>query len=165
MVPSMSWCAKRVPELDPTNPVDLNLIQHHHMFTIKNVQAQSNTYMGNQTHQAKDAIVLMFTFLCDSITSRVGVRISTDMEKFTMQAKDDGPSYLQAILLKFDVETRVTICHLKQKLQCLLRAITELEYDVAAITNQVKEIVHYLTAGVGNPQSILLFASLMPISR
>jgi hypothetical protein len=135
-----------IPNQDPTNPNDFNLIQHHRVLTLENVRAHAATYMGNQSRNAQDAS-MMFTFLRDSMTPGVRARMSTEADKYQIGGNNNGPCYLKTLLIKYYVETRATNFHLRQRLQRLTKTMVDMKSDIAAFNDHVQEIIQNLAAG------------------
>lgn len=145
-----------INDQDPVNPQDRNLLQHHRMLTIENVQAHATTYVGTQTRIAQDAS-MMYEFLRDSLTEGARARLATDSVKYTINGLRNGPCYLKTLLIKFYVETRATNFHLRQKLQRLPTTIAEMKFDIATFNDHVRELVQDLAAGGETSNDLIVY--------
>ena len=81
-----------------------HLITAHRRLTLEDVCFHVMQYVGNPTRTAQDA-VMMFTFLCDLLTTDARSQVTLEVEKYTVNGTVDGPCFLKAILLKFHVKT------------------------------------------------------------
>jgi hypothetical protein len=126
------------------------------MLTLENVRTHAQTYVGQQTRRAQDA-VWMYEFLRESLSDAAKMRIALQLELCQVNDTPDGPCYLKTILLTFFVETNATDFHLREKLHNLPAKMKELTSDVSLFNQYVRETVSDLASGGGASDDLLVY--------
>ena len=122
-----------------------HLITAHRHLTLKNVHHHAMQYIRQPICTAQDA-VMMFAFICDSLTSDTHAQVTLEAHKYMINGMTNGPCFLKVVLIQFHVETNAIGFHLGTCSILLPKTIIMLNLDITTFNLTVQEITKELAA-------------------
>jgi hypothetical protein len=126
------------------------------MLSLENVRAHAATYIVQENRMAQDAY-WMYEFLRDSLMDAARICLSVESMRYIVNGREDGPSYLKALLIKFHVETNATNFHLKESLSLLPNRMKGLKSNVVKFNDIVSSIIVDLAAGGETSSNLIVY--------
>ena len=138
-------------------PTSYNRMHNYGRMSLQDVQAKALTYVGMQGRKAQDSYML-YNFLIESLTDSFKVQVLLYEQDYTITpmggqpAMKDGPTLLKMLIMLTYIDNQATTAHIRETLIDMTYKLTNLQGDITAFNDWVREQVHQLAAqGMSTP--------------
>jgi hypothetical protein len=101
-----------------------NITTHYGKLSVDECIAHARTYVGTQTRQAQDAVML-FQFLHNSITDNARLLLMSDADVYTVAGESDGIVFFKLIVGRASIDTNAKVNMIRQKIANLKVALRD----------------------------------------
>ena len=119
-----------------------DLIRDYGQITINDINVTARDWLGQPTRDAQNS-QMMYDCLAASLTTTAFNKVSTIAHQYTFVINDqvhkDGPSFLKSIIMKTQIDTRVTTSLVRANLSSLDAYLPTINYDIEAFNEYVTD--------------------------
>ena len=132
-------------------PASYNLVRNYGQMSLQDIQAKALTYVGIQGREAQDSYML-YNFLIELLTDSFKVHVLLYKLDYTITpmggqpAMKDGPTLLKRLIMLTYIDNRATTAHIRETHIDMMYQLTNLQGDITAFNDWVREQVHQLAA-------------------
>ena len=134
----------------PTADGIKDLIDLYGLIELGDVKAHAMTYENEGGRNAQNASQ-MYEFLYNSLTKEAKLMVLSDYSDYTIVNEDgvhinNGSTFLKVIIRNTTVDTRSTVCHLRENMKHLEVKMIDLGYDIDQFNQYVTSQIEQLAA-------------------
>ena len=132
-------------------PTSYNLVRNYGQMSLQDVQAKALTYVGIQGREAQDSYML-YNFHIESLTDSFKAQVLLYEQDYTITpmggqpAMKGGPTLLKWLIILTYIDNRATTAHIRETLIDMMYQLTQLQGDITAFNDWVREQVRQLAA-------------------
>ena len=132
-------------------PTSYNLVHNYGRMSLQDVQTKALTYVGLQGREAQDTYML-YNFLIESLMDAFKAQVLLYEQDYTitpmggLPAMKDGPTLLKRIIMLTYIDNQATTAHIRETLIEMTHQLTNLQGDITAFNDWVREQVQQLAA-------------------
>ena len=143
-------------------PTSYNLICNYGWMSLQDVQAKALTYVRMQGREAQDSYML-YNFLIESLMDSFKPQVLLYEQDYTITrmggqpAMKDGPTLLKRLIMLTYIDNRATTAHIRETLIDMTYQLTNLQGDITAFNDWVREQVCQLAARGTSASDLLTY--------
>ena len=128
-----------------------NLMCNYGQMSLQDIQAKALTYIGMQECEAQDSY-MVYNFLIESLTDSFKAQVLLYEQDYTITpmggqpAMKDVPTHLKWIIMLPYIDNQATMAHIREILIDMTYQLTNLQCDITAFNDWVREQVCQLAA-------------------
>ena len=132
-------------------PTSYNLVHNYGQMSLQDVQAKALTYVGMQGREVQDSYML-YNFLIESLTDSFKAKVLLYKQDYTITplggqpAMKDRPTLLKRLIMLTYIDNWATTAHIRETLIDMAYQLTNLQGDITAFNDWVREQFHQLAA-------------------
>ena len=132
-------------------PTSYNLMRNYGRMSLQDIQAKALTYVGMQGCEAQESYML-YNFLIEPLTDSFKAQVLLYKQDYTITpmggqpAMKDRPTPLKRLIMLTYIDNRATTAHIRETLIDMTYQLTNLQGDITAFNDWVREQVHQLAA-------------------
>ncbi|GAX15565.1 hypothetical protein FisN_3Hu032 [Fistulifera solaris] len=132
----------QIPHRDtPTSqPVVLHFLTSHGRITLDEVQAHAASYVGTQTRDAQDSIML-YNMLWNSLSAAGRTKVVIKSDRYTINGITAGVPFLKVIIEVSGTQTHATVSNIRTQLAGLDAYMSTVDSDILKFNIQVKTLM------------------------
>ena len=130
-------------EYPTAQPIALPFLANHGKITRYEVQEHAATYVGAQTRDAQDSIML-YNLLWNSLSAAGRTKVGVKAEQYVIQGITAGVPFLKIIIEDSGVETHATVSNIRMQLTSLDEYMSTIGSDIKKFNVHVSTLMKVL---------------------